>query len=189
MIEAFILSNSIELIAIGCILLVLSFIIPVDTYSFICRVASIAFIAIGLFSFGKSTEREEWQSKMLQIELELAKEQARSEQINTEIVTVYADKIKYIDRIENQEVSVFVTADGDKECKINNGFVSLHDSIVDKAIAIPSESDPAVSNYTLSDVAEVMKKNYSIAARNAEKLAQLQEWIRQQESLRNKAAE
>jgi hypothetical protein len=122
---------------------------------------------------------------MAEARLEIASLQAQSADINTQILTEFYPEIRYIDRIEQQVVTEFVTVKDDSACTINNGFVRLHDSVVNQVLIKPEETDSSPSEVKLSQVGSVVKENYSTCQRTAQQLKSLQEWVRRQEKLWN----
>jgi hypothetical protein len=117
--------------------------------------------------------------------LEIASLQAQSAYINTQILTEFYPEIRYIDRVQQQVVTKFVTVKDDSACTINTGFVRLHDSVVNQVLISPEETDTTPSDIKLSDVSSVVKENYSTCQRTAQQLKSLQEWVRRQEKLWN----
>jgi len=83
---------------------------------------------------GVKTERTAWEHEVDKLKLENAALDLRGEQITTEVVVEYRDRIQYIDKVSVQTVKEFVTVESDKKCTVNVGFVRLHDALVREQI-------------------------------------------------------
>ncbi len=132
---------------------------------------------------GKEQERLEWEAKMNEAKLEIASLKAQSAEVNTIVLTEFYPQIRYIDRVEQQVVTEFVTVKADSQCVINNGFTRLHDQIVQQVLITPEPKDSDASTIKLSDVSAIVKENYSTCHRNAQQLKSLQDWIIRQEQV------
>lgn len=134
---------------------------------------------------GKESERRDWEAKMNEAKLEIAQLQAQAAEINTTVITEFYPQIRYIDKVEQQIVTEFVTIKADNECTINNGFVRLHDSVVSQSIIASDPTDSEAQELKLSEVSSTVKENYQTCHRNAVQLKSLQDWIIKQEKLWN----
>lgn len=185
MIESFIIQYSFQILIIGLVLFIGSYILPIGQYKIIGQFAGVILISMGLFFKGKEQERLDWEAKMNEAKLEIASLRAQSAEVNTIVLTEFYPKIRYVDRIQQQTVTEFVTVKADSECTINNGFVRLHDSVVSQILIKPETSDQNPSDIKLSDVSVVVKDNYSACHRTAIQLKTLQDWIIKQEQVWN----
>lgn len=185
MIEHFLTAYSFSILIIGSVLFLAAYVLPIGQYKIIGQFVGVILIGLGLFLQGKETERTAWKMKMSEAQLEIASLQAKAQDINTQVITEFYPKIRYIDRVEQQTVTEFISVKADSECTINNGFVRLHDAVVRQEIIQPEPTDKEASEVKLSDVGSIIKTNYSTCERTALQLKSLQEWVRQQEKLWN----
>ena len=185
MIESFIIQYSFSILIIGSVLFLASYILPIGQYKIIGQFVGVLLISLGLFFKGKEQERLEWEMQLAEARLEIASLQAQAAEINVQVLTEFYPQIRYIDRLEQQVVTEFITIRDDSACTINNGFVRLHDSIVMQKPIEPTETDKLPSDVKLSDVGSVVKENYSTCQRTAQQLKSLQDWVVKQEKLWN----
>ena len=137
------------------------------------------------FSFGKTEERKAWEEKYAIAQQEIKTLEAKAEIINEVVVTKYVDKIRYVDKVKIQTVKEFITAEADKSCTINNGFVRVHDAAAGAITVIASTTDADPSPVKLSNVAEVIVDNYAEYNKAKVQLESLQNWVRDQQTLWN----
>lgn len=155
-------------------------------YIILAIVASFCIAMAGAFYKGKADERREWEVKMLKAEVQIKDLEKRAAIINEVVVTKYVDKIQYIDRVKVTTVKEYVTVADDSACKINAGFVRVHNAAVTATPITPQESDREVTGTKLSEVGDVVKENYATYNKTKAQLESLQEWIREQEKNWNK---
>lgn len=97
------------ILLVGIIGLVLSFIPLIGSNNLVVRSVSLLLIVIGVYFEGGIANEREWKLKIADLEKKLAESQAKSEKINTEVVTKVITKkqvikeageevIRYIDR-------------------------------------------------------------------------------------------
>lgn len=185
MIESLLIANSGILFTVSTIAFIISSFIPLLPYRQVVQLVQVILIALSVYFMGMKTERTGWELKMSEAQLEIAALQALSGTVNERIITEFIPKIKYIDKIQTQVVTEFITVESDKKCEINNGFVRLHDSVVKQKSIQPDPSDSLPSAIKLSDVGETVKFNYQTCYRNAEQLRALQSWVKEQELIWN----
>lgn len=137
------------------------------------------------FSFGKTEERKEWEEKYALAQQEIKTLEAKAEIINEVIVTKYVDKIRYVEKVKIQTVKEFITAEADKSCTINNGFVRVHDAAAGATTLTATSTDADPSSVKLSNVAEVVVDNYAEYNKTKVQLESLQNWVRDQQTLWN----
>jgi hypothetical protein len=113
------------------------------------RIIGVALLLIATYFYGGNNERTQWEKRVIEAQqkIELLESKSKEETIKT--VIIYKNKIKYIDKIREQTVTEFVTANEDAECKINNGFIRFHNALVDLSIINPTESDRELSDVKL----------------------------------------
>ena len=170
--------------SLGVLIFLVGYILPIGIYRPIAVFVGIAVIVLGVYFQGKNTERVAWELKYKQAELQIANLETQAEIVTNKIVTKYIPKIRYVDKIQTQVVKQYVTKEADAVCTVNNGFVTIHDSIALQIEAPPAtELVSAASNIKLSEVGEVVNRNYSECHRDKLKLLALQAWVVEQEKL------
>lgn len=157
-------------------------------YAILAKVLGVAIILLGAFTYGytKGTEKGQneiakYEQKVLKLELDLLKEQAKLPEIQEKIVTEFVDRVRvvkekeyvFIDNAKNSVPSQF---------NVSNGWVYLHDI---SAANQGTNPDPTrVADATPSEVRDnqalaVIVSNYARCTQNAEQLIALQSWIQQ----------
>lgn len=98
------------------------------------------------------------------------------------------DRVVYVTRTLTKEIPIYVPAEADHHCVINNGFRVLHDAAAAGVLAIPLGSDEpadADSGVSLSAVADTIVNNYSIANECRAQVANWVDWYNAQKSAFN----
>ena len=149
------------------------------------QLISITLLLVSVYFYGGVNERSQWEQHVAEAQqhIKQLEEQSKSETIK--IVTAYRDKIKYINKVEQQVVTEFVTLESDKQCNINNGFIRFHNALVDSIIIEPTESDKDMSDVKLQQLLDVIKTNYTHANLTRQQLIQLQDWVTKQKQLQD----
>ena len=110
-------------------------------YLIIALVLAVALSFYLAFSFGKTEERKAWELKYAIATAEIKTLEANAAVINEVVVTKYVDKIRYVEKIKIQKVKEFITAEADKSCTINNGFVRVHDAAASAYAVVASPNN------------------------------------------------
>ena len=107
----------------------------------------------------------------------------KKNRVDIQVVTEYVEKIKEVVKWRTKNVEVIIDNVPDT-CELSNGWVSVHDSSA-KAVSADSTraSDGTPSGITAPQVLKTISNNYSICKDNSDRLASLQNWIREQEKL------
>lgn len=124
------------------------------------------------------------QAKVTTLTAELATANATiAQQKTTErVVTQYVDRVRIVrERGETivKEVPVYVPVEADAACRINRGFVWLHDAAARNDPPAPGAgaADAAAPGVTLSAVARTVTGNYATCHEIREQLTALQRWV------------
>lgn len=149
-------------------------------------------VVLGLISFII------WQygdNKYEQGRTDLLAEQAQDAAIHKEAQGKVTERVvtKYVDRVVTvrekgdtiiRRVPVYVTAQDDSNCTINNGFVRLWNDANTGQVSEPSAgADAAPSGVVLSEVATQKGYEAKLCRETEQRLISLQEWVREQEAL------
>lgn len=137
------------------------------------------------YDLGGDHVRAAWLVERAQSEIAHALEIARLAELQQSATVQYlalSSHLKDKRKVLIKEVPIYVTKKDDANCRIPNGFVSLHD----KAAGItglpetdsPSGADDTTPAVELSDVGGTLVSNYSICRRNALQLKELQNWVK-----------
>lgn len=126
-------------------------------------------------------------AKVTTLELELAAARTTiAQQKTTErVVTQYVDRVRIVrERAQTivKEVPVYVPLEADAACRINRGFVWLHDAAARNLPPAPGTgaADAPAPGVTLSSVARTVTGNYATCHETREQLTGLQSWVRAQ---------
>ena len=169
------------------IVIVFNGLIPLP-YKLGLQILSAFLLVAGTFFIGGMSNEAEWQLKVKQMEAEIAKKELEAEKITHEVVTKYVDRVKIVEGKTHEiikKVPVYITKESDDKCTINNGFVSLHNSLASQT-KVPNSSrdvNEGASDVKLSEVAITVSKNYGTYYQVVEQLKALQNWINKQKEL------
>jgi hypothetical protein len=99
----------------------------------------------------------------------------------------HQQQVQVVTRTIVRRIPVYVTPKIDRDFPLPWIFVRLHDASAQRVDlpAIPfatGQSDDAPSDITISRASTVIAENYGAADANAQQLADLQEWLRQQQA-------
>jgi hypothetical protein len=136
---------------------------------------------------GASHVQSQWDASIQRQALQTAVVKARQAEATAKVVTEYVDRIKVVrekgDTI-TKEVPVYVPVQADAACRINRGFVRLHDAAATNELPEPAtDVDAPAPGIALSTVAATVADNYRICHENAEQLKALQQWIMRMEDV------
>lgn len=150
-------------------------------------VVVVGVIALGLWWYGDS--------KYEQGRTDLLAEQAQAAVLHKEAQGKITERVvtKYVDRIVTvrekgdtiiRRVPVYVTAQDDSRCTINNGFVRLWNEANTGEVSEPSAgADAAPSGVVLSEVATQKGYEAKLCRETEQRLVSLQEWVLEQQAL------
>lgn len=152
----------------------------------IIKLVAAVVLAIGLFWFGWSkgsdSVQAEWDADKVRVAALFAAEKERTAAVSVETITRFVDRVRIIKGKSEtiiQEVPVYVTAQADADCTINNGFVRVHDAASAGTLPpAPGDTDAAASAIKLSDVGQTVAENYGLYHEVAAQLEALQDWIK-----------
>ena len=123
----------------------------VAKYSLPIQVAGVLLTVLGVWYEGGIAKDAEWKARVAELEVQVAKSEAKSQKVNTEIVTKVVTKtqiikqkgddvVRYIDR----EITKY-----DAECKIPQVAIRAHDaSALNRAVDEVILTPPSVINTT-----------------------------------------
>jgi hypothetical protein len=169
--------------------MVFGIIIPLP-YKLGLQILSIFLLVAGTFFIGGISNQAEWQLKVKQMEVEIAKKELEAEHISHEVITKYVDRVKIVEGKTHEiikKVPVYITKESDDKCIINNGFVSVFNASANQTDVPYTSRDinEGASNVKLSEVATVVSQNNGTYYQVAEQLKSLQGWIMKQRELSN----
>lgn len=149
------------------------------------RLLALALLAVALVGFGwikgAAHATEALEAAAVKQSLTAARIRNRQAEATAQVVTQYVDRVKVVREAGAtivKEVPVYVTQDADADCRINRGFVRLHDAAAAGRIPEPAgNSDAAPAGIALSAAASTVADNYGRCRENAEQLIALQEWV------------
>jgi hypothetical protein len=153
------------------------------------RMLALAAFAAALLGFGwikgASHVQAQWDAATQRQTLQVATVRQHQAEATVKVVTEYIDRVRIVrEKGETiiKEVPVYVPVQADAACRINRGFVRLHDAAAAGELPdTPADADAATANLALSAVAATVADNYRICHENAEQLRALQAWVREME--------
>lgn len=158
----------------------------------IYRILAVLAFLSSVFFYGMTTGRgqiqAQWDAAAAKQTAQIVDLKERQADASIKVVTKYVDRVQVIrqqgaDIIK--ELPVYVTREADSSCVLPRGFVRLHDAAAAGRIAeTAGDSDASAAGVALSTVAGTVADNYQRCHENAEELIGLQDWIRQQQTLR-----
>jgi hypothetical protein len=147
-------------------------------------------LAVALLGFGwikgASHVQAQWDAAIASQALQVATVRQHQAEVTVKVVTEYIDRVRIVrEKGETiiKEVPVYVPVQADAACRINRGFVRLHDAAAANELpAAATDADAAAAGIALSTVATAVAGNYRICHENAEQLRALQQWAGEMEA-------
>lgn len=177
----------------GVLAIIVSVFIPtfLAKYKIPMLLGGIAAVLFFTFYGGKYSESSKYALEKAHAELDIEYYRGLSNNVSTEVVIKYIDRIKTVETIKIQYKDVyvdrFISVKDDAACDINTGFVRLHDSAAKGDLpGAPAATDGTTSIFKLSDVASTVSDNYLTCNQVRTQLTFLQEWVNRQRVLANK---
>ena len=158
-------------------------------YSSLIKTISTVLLVAGVYFYGGYGVEMEWRKKAAELQAEIDRKNAVSEQVTEKIVTQYVEKIKVVKEKGNviiQKVPEYITKESDANCVVPKSFVVLHDSAAKNEVPNTSAGvDEGASAIKLSDIGRTVTINYNNYHQLTEQLKALQDWVKQQEKVYN----
>ena len=122
-------------IILGVILLIASYFIPtiLDQYKILMRTLGLVLVLFFVFQDGRMIESEKYEKQLAAGELQIAEMEKKSAKVDTQIVTEYVDRIKYVDKIKEIKTNVYVTEKDDSACSISSSSSSTISRLLNSA--------------------------------------------------------
>ena len=122
-------------IILGVILLIASYFIPtiLDQYKILMRTLGLVLVLFFVFQDGRKIESEKYEKQLAAGELQIAEMEKKSAKVDTQIVTEYVDRIKYVDKIKEIKTNVYVTEKDDSACSISSSSSSTISRLLNSA--------------------------------------------------------
>jgi hypothetical protein len=128
-----------------------------------------------------------WQSRVKEAEAKVAIAEARSQIVNTEVITKTITKTKLVKDTTNanvQYITKYVAKDLDADCKLTAASVLLHNSASQNEISgSPGITLKASTEIKASDVLRTVTQNYGTYYEVAAQLEGWQTWYFQQKKI------
>lgn len=168
---------------------VLTIIPVVKHYKLVIQAVSILMLVIGVWFQGAISNDRTWKAKVHQLELQIAKNEAESLQINLDLTQEIMKNETLRQEVKNAKEKVIVKyiTKHDNRCELSDAFVRLHDSAAqDQLPPSSSDLDGGTSEIKASEVLTTVADNYSTCYAIREKLIAWQNWYKQQKELHDK---
>ena len=178
-------------LALSLTVLVASFVaawlIPAQFRVTLQALAIVVLVAAAALAGAQYNERS-WAIRVAEQQAEIARLQAASERVTTEVVTRYIDRTRVVKEKADaviREIPVYITAEADAACTIPGAAVLLHDAAATNQVPDPARLAHAApaSNVTLSRLLDTTVTNYGTFYEVREQLRALQDWVREQHKL------
>lgn len=121
-IQNFIYNAALYFVIIGVLVSIFANFIPdvFVQYKVPAIILGIVLCLFGTFQLGKKSVHDQVALETVQAQIKTQETLVKSEQINTESVIKYQDKIQYVDRIKEIPVEVYVNKAKDEKCSIDS---------------------------------------------------------------------
>jgi len=167
--------------------LVLRMVPLINQYSLPIQVVGILLTVVGVWYEGGIAKDAEWQARVAELEVKVAQAEAKSQKVNTEIVTKIVTKIQVIKDTTNANtkyITEYVAKDLDAECRLTNASVLLHNSASQGEVpGSPGNTVGGTSEVKASELLETVTENYGTYYQVVEKLKGWQEWYAAQKKI------
>ena len=158
----------------------------VKHYKLIIQVISIVLLVIGVWFQGAIANERIWQSKISELELQLAKAESKSLEINLALTEELLRNETLREEVKNAKEKVIVkyVTKYDNRCELSDAFVRLLDSSAnDELPPSPKNLNGGTSDVKASEVLTSVTENYSTCYAIREKLIAWQDWYKKQKEL------
>jgi hypothetical protein len=99
----------------------------INQYSVPLKIVSIVLVVFGVFFEGSLMTEKSWRAKVEELEQKIAIAEVKSNETNTQIETVYVDRIETVKEIQYVTLKNIRSnsANMDKDCKIEKNVIDL----------------------------------------------------------------
>lgn len=159
-----------------------------STYKTYFIIAGVVASLVGTSYVTSEVVNNRWKLKYAEAELKVEELKSKSQQVTTETVIKYVDRVKVVKEkgeTITKEVPVYITKEADQNCSLTQGFVETHDAAAKNELQKQLSDVNAPSDVALSEATKTVTENYSKYHETAEQLRSLQEWVRNQSNLIN----
>ena len=168
------------------------FIAGAKALSLSTKIAAATMLAAALFSAGLYVGHKWGVSSCYEATIEAQRHTietgVKQAVVSDKTVTEYVDRVQIVQGKSREiikEVKVYVTEKNDVQCMVNTGFVRMWNDANSSSISASSgNSDETASTVILSEVATQHAKEALICNETEQQLLSLQEWVREQSSIR-----
>ena len=108
-------------IILGIFLIVISYFIPIilEQYKLLVRTFGYVLLIFFVFQDGRMSESSKYEKQIAIAEKRITEMEKQSALVQTQIVTEYVDKIKYVHRIKEIKTNVYIKEKDDSACVIS----------------------------------------------------------------------
>lgn len=167
--------------------LVLRMVPLINRYSLPIQVVGILLTVVGVWYEGGIAKDAEWKARVAELEIKVAQAEAKSQKVNTEIVTKVITKIQVIKDITNANtkyITEYVAKDLDADCRLTNASVLLHNIASQGEVpGSPGNTAGGTSEVKASELLTTVTENYGTYYQVVEKLKGWQEWYAAQKKI------
>ena len=165
---------------------VLSFIPFISKYSLPIKVLCTATLIGSVWLAGGISNQAAWEARVKEMELKVAKAEAKSAQANAKLNSKVIKKIENVRGKTNANVKAIkqVSKKIDSQCKLPNAAIVLHDSASQNVVPPSSGiADERASNVEASRLLETVTENYGQYYELREIVKGWQDWYKEQKKI------
>ena len=165
---------------------VLSFIPFISKYSLPIKVFCTATLIGSVWLAGGISNQAAWEARVKEMELKVAKAEAKSAQANAKLNSKVIKKIENVRGKTNANVKAIkqVSKKIDSQCKLPNAAIVLHDSASQNVVPPSSGiADERASNVEASRLLETVTENYGQYYELREIVKGWQDWYKEQKKI------
>ena len=144
------------------------------------QIIGIILIVVSIWFIGGIYNDNAWQARVKDMEAKVVLAEAKSQTVNTEVITNTVTKIKVVKEKTNadvQYITKYVAKELDTDCKLTNASIVLHDSASKNEVpGSPSNVASTPSEIKASELLSTVVENYGTHYEVVEQVKGWQEW-------------
>ena len=158
----------------------------INNYARIIKPICLLLLAMGIFFEGRFTALSNMKDKLAEMQKQIEIAEAKSQEVNEVIKTVYVDKVKIIKQKGEENVKYIetVVTKYDNLCTLSNAAISVHNSASQNQLArSPGGANEGTSDVKASTLITTVTENYVTYYQVREQLLGWQMWYNEQKKI------
>ena len=151
------------------------------------QIIGVLLIWVATWFIGGIYNDNAWQTRVKDMEAKLILAEAKSQIVNTQIVTNTVTKIKLVKEKTDaniQYVTKYIAKELDADCRLTNASIVLHDSASRNEVSgSPSSTTSSASEVKASELLTTVVENYGTYYQVVEQVKGWQDWYQQQKKV------